>query len=498
VLDGQSDVTLTPTLTTQAGPQADIAYRRAFNDGRLDLDGSLGYLDDSLQGTIFARGRFNWDDTWRYGFDVQRASSSDYVRDFKLSSIVGNSNLLSSQVYLEGFGEGAYSRLDTKFYQGLINTIVDSKLPFVLPRYQYSYFGLPDGLGGRLKLDAGAFNVLRSDGTNTQRASLTLEYTRPFLGAFGDLWTLTFHNDAAAYNATDFNQQPNYSTYDNASVARALPQAALNVRWPFMRDGGAWGSQIIEPIAQVIVAPRAGDSQLNRIPNEDSLDLEFSDMNLFSFNRFPGIDRLEGGVRAAVALHSAWYLNGTALDTLVGQSYRAAADNNFPEASGLHDTVSDIVARATYSPTDWLDLTYRTRLDHKDGNTRMADALASVGGPKFRLTGGYIYTTFDPYSFYDQAPPPPTTTSFYTPRNEITLGASTAWSNYRLSAYGQRDLSTNQMVAVGADAAYEDECFIFDIRFNRRYTSYNGDSGGTTILFQLTFKSIGQFGFRAM
>jgi LPS-assembly protein len=187
VLDGQSDVTLTPTLTTQAGPQADIAYRRAFNDGRLDLDGSLGYLDDSLQGTIFARGRFNWDDTWRYGFDVQRASSSDYVRDFKLSSIVGNSNLLSSQVYLEGFGEGAYSRLDTKFYQGLINTIVDSKLPFVLPRYQYSYFGLPDGLGGRLKLDAGAFNVLRSDGTNTQRASLTLEYTRPFLGAFGDL-----------------------------------------------------------------------------------------------------------------------------------------------------------------------------------------------------------------------------------------------------------------------------------------------------------------------
>ena len=71
---------------------------------------------------------------------------------------------------------------------------------------------------------------------------------------------------------------------------------AVDVRWPFMRDGGAWGTQIIEPIAQLVVAPRAGDSQLTRIPNEDSLDLEFTDANLFGFNRFPGIDRLEGGL----------------------------------------------------------------------------------------------------------------------------------------------------------------------------------------------------------
>ena len=28
-------------------------------------------------------------------------------------------NLLTSQIYVEGFGEGWYARLDTKFYQGL-------------------------------------------------------------------------------------------------------------------------------------------------------------------------------------------------------------------------------------------------------------------------------------------------------------------------------------------------------------------------------------------
>ncbi|MBN8906968.1 MAG: LPS assembly protein LptD, partial [Rhodospirillales bacterium] len=356
----------------------------------------------------------------------------------------------------------------------------------------------PDALGGRLKVDAGAFNVMRTDGTNTRRAALTVEYARPFVGQLGDLWKVTFHGDAAGYNASDMNQQPNFSTYNTISTARALPQVAVDFRWPFMRDGGAWGTQIIEPIAQLIVAPRAGDSQLNRIPNEDSLDLEFTDANLFGFNRFPGIDRLEGGVRANVALHGAWYLNGTSFDSMIGQSYRTTKDNLFPEASGLHDTVSDIVGRATFAPTEWLDVTYRTRLDHKTLNTRFADALATVGGPKFRVSGGYIYTTYDPYQFYEQAPPPPVSSGFFVPRNEITLGAATGWGPYRFSAYGRRDLATNKMVALGLDATYEDECFIFDIRFNRRYTSYNGDNGSSTILFQLTFKTIGQFGFRAM
>ena len=33
-------------------------------------------------------------------------------------------------------------------------------------------------------------------------------------------------------------------------------------------------------------------------------------LTLFAFNRFSGIDRLEGGERANVALHGAWYLGG--------------------------------------------------------------------------------------------------------------------------------------------------------------------------------------------
>ncbi len=500
VIDGQSDATITPMLTSNAGPNLDVEYRRRFNSGYLSLNGSLGYFQNSPQTTIYAKGQFDLNPTWRWGFNINRASSAAYVRDFHLGNALGTtSTLLASQVYLEGFGEGAYSRLDMRFYQGLDpTTIVDSRLPLVLPHYRYRYFGQPDALGGRLKLDAGFFNVVRADGTNTRRARLSVEWDRPFTGALGDLWTLKLRTDAIGYDATDFNQQPNFGPMSRVNAARALPQMAVDVRWPFMRDSGAWGTQLIEPMAELVVAPAVGASQQIRYPNEDSLDFAFSDANLFGFNRFPGVDRLDGGVRANLALHAAWYLDGTVLDGLVGQSFRTAPDPVFPAGSGLHDTVSDIVARASFSPTHWLNLVYRTRLDHRSLATRMADATATVGGRRLQVTAGYLYTTFDPYYFYDQARPPPVGSAYYFPRNELTLGFVTNWGDYRLDGFAQRDLATNQMVAIGGDAIYENECVIVDFKLYRRYTAFAGDSGSTTVLLQITFKTIGQFGFHAL
>jgi LPS-assembly protein len=499
VLDDQSDATFTPMITTKEGPQLSVEYRRRFNNGNLQLDGSVGSTDGSAQATIFAKGQFSLNDTWRYGFDIARTSSADYVRNFSLSTPVGtNPALLTSQVYAEGFGQGAYSRLDVRFYQSLSDAVVGSTLPLVLPRYQYSYFGEPDALGGRLSLDFNAFNVVRTVGTNTRRAAFTADWTRPFVGQLGDLWTIKLHNDAIAYDANAFNEQPNFGPVSQVNTARALPQAAVDFRWPFMRDSGVWGTQIIEPMAEIIVAPQVGDSQFNKYPNEDSLDFEFSDANLFGFNRFPGVDRLEGGTRANVALHGVWYLAGTTFDGLIGQSYRTNKDNAVPIWSGLRDTVSDVVARASFAPTDWLNLTYRTRLDHRDFAVRMADALATVGVPKFSVNAGYIYTTYDPYTFYNQPPPPPAGNQFYTPRNEITLGVSSNVGQYRFNGWMRRDLQLKQMVAVGADAAYEDECYILDFRFYRRYTSFNGDNGSTTVLVQVTLKTIGQFGYKAL
>jgi LPS-assembly protein len=53
------------------------------------------------------------------------------------------------------------------------------------------------------------------------------------------------------------------------------------------------------------------------------------------------------------------------------------------------------------------------------------------------------------------------------------------------------------MVVAGGRATYEDECVILDLSAYRRYTTLNGDSGSTTVMLQITLKTVGQFGYHA-
>ncbi len=490
-IDGQQDATLTPVIATADGPGLEFQYRRAFNSGRLTVNGSVARYGDAAGANIDAIGNFAINDTWRWGFDLQRASSATYVRDFKIQNV---SSVLTSRIYLEGFGQGAYARVDARFYQGLATSQDSSKLPFVLPRAEYDFVSRPDVLGGRLGVRTDAFNVMRDNGTDTERGRLSLNWARPFSGALGDLWSVTLHVDSAVYSARKFNDQPNYGSHGDVSSAQAMPSAAVMLRWPFSRDAGSWGTQVIEPIAQIILAPNGSNYITTRIPNEDSLDLTFTDANLFALNRFSGVDRLEGGPRANVALHGAWYSPAGTFDALVGEGFRLRRDNAFPIGSGLDGTRTDIVSHVSWSPNSFFDVTSRQRFDHSDLRLRFADALASVGNDRLRVFGGYIYSYNTPYGLYDNPPGQPVT---MLPRNEVTAGASTHLGNFRLSGYLRQDIGLDKPVAAGFDAAWENSCLGVDLNFFRRYTSLNNDHGNTVILFQITFKTVGAFGFNA-
>ncbi len=492
VLDEQSDATLSPTFNSQNYFGMNSQYRRAFNDGRLVVDVGIGYDRGGLEGDVFANGRFNYDDNWRWGFDIQRATSAQFLRDYRINS---RGDLLTSSAFVEGFGVGAWTRVDVSARQAVTTTIKQNRLPYALPRYQYSFFGEPDALGGRLRFDTVNFNIVRPVGTNTQRLGGTLAWERPFTGLVGERYKLTLQTVAAGYTASSLDQNPNYYTRTSTQVARIHPQVALEVRWPVARDAGAWGTQIIEPIAQVIAGPQGGGNRNQRIPNEDSLDFEFTDQNLFQLNKFPGIDRVEGGLRANLGLRGSWTIGGLGIEGLVGQSFRARKDDTFPVGSGLEGRKSDYVARATVTPATWLDVTARTRLDRNRFTPRFADLQATTGTANFRVGGGYIYSAVSPYYYYDQ---PTIPASYFQHRNEITVNASGRVGAYGFSGYHRRDLATGKPTSLGAQVSWENECVILEASLNRRYTSLLGDNGNTLVLFQVTLKTVGQFGYKAL
>jgi len=509
-IDDSTDATFTPVLATQNGPALEAQFRHQFNDGTVTINAAAGYSRDPQarnqgEGDVFATGVFDIDDEWRWGFNLARATNVIFLRDFLNEP---NASVLTSNVYLEGFGQGSYSRLDVTAFQGTTDSTIPTAIPYVLPRYEYSLVGEPDALGGRASVDLGAFNVVRQDGTNTQRVSFSPNWERPFNGQFGDLWKLVLHLDSAGYVAHQIDAGPTYGSENAAQTAQAMPTAALELHWPFQRDAGSWGTQVVEPIVQLIAAPNGGSYGLNKpltavgtyqtlIPNEDSLDYEFTDASLFSLNRFYGIDRLEGGLRANVGLRADWFFpHGQSLDAQIGQGYRTHPDDAFPVGSGLNDTVTDIVGHVTYTPNSWIDFSTRERFDHQNLDLRFADALVTGGPSWLRLNAGYLYTPDTPLTYYDTAVPNPATVDI--PRNEISLGASTSYGHWRAHAAVRRDLELDKLVNVGVGGAYEDECFIFDVEFNRRYTSLNGDGGATSVLFEITLKSVGSFGYNAL
>ena len=491
VLDDQSDLTLTGIITQRADQALQFGYRQRFNDGKITINGSVSDENLKFNGHVFAKGDFAINEEFRWGFDINRSTSATYLRDYRIAP---NVPVLASSVFVEGFGQGSYTRTDMRLYQSLTATTVTGKLPYVLPRTVYNYFGEQDRLGGRFTLESGAFNVLRNLGTKTQRANLNLDWSRPFTGPVGDLWKLDFHVDSSAYNANNLNLLPNYSAISSASTTQAMPTASLELRWPLQRTAGDYGTQLIEPILKGFISSKSPSYANGRIPNEDALEAEFTDQTLFARNRFQGNDRLEGGLRAAMALHASWtFPNGALVDGLFGQSFRTQKDMAFSQYSGLQGTRSDYVSKLSFTPIPQFDLTARGRFDQRTWNVNFADMTATAGTDLLRINGGYLYSNTNQFTYYDNPP-----ASFVnTPRNEIYVGASTKFGPWSLNGNLRRDLHLNKFVGIGAGATYEDECFIFDVRYYRRYTSLLADGGDSGVLFSITLKTVGEFGFHA-
>ncbi|MCR0983437.1 LPS-assembly protein LptD [Roseomonas populi] len=498
-INDSSDLTVTPVVTTNTAPFAHGVYRQRFNFGEVNIAASAAYLEErgnspekGLGGSIFSRGNFTIDENWNAGFSINRASSQTYLRSFRLPSPA----VLASTAYAEGYwGYNSYARINALAFQGLRETDDVGRTPFVLPNLYYEHVFGRDSLGGTLVADATAFSIYRSEGTRTRRAGTRLRYELPRTDGLGAQWTFRMQADGLGYNADKLDQVPNFSDVSSVTTATGNIRVALDWRLPLVRSAGSLGSQLIEPRVQLVTGPNTG--RQTRIPNEESLDFEFTDTNLFSLNRFNGRDRQEGGTRVDAAMRGAWFFpNGGSLEGLAGRSFRASDEALFTENSGLEKRASDWVGRVTVAPTPWLDLTARGRFDGDTGDRRMIDTAAGfgldpIGLPRTRLTTGYIYHIPNPL----QSP------SRYT--REVYAGASTRFGKYwRASAFGRYDLELDRGVSYGTSAAYEDECFILEGRFFRSLAenAVTGTTypGATTLIFRISLKTVGDFSARAL
>ncbi|MFQ5772952.1 MAG: LPS-assembly protein LptD [Kiloniellaceae bacterium] len=482
------DATIAPIITTKQSIAVAGEYRELYPYGTVTLRGSGTVADreetdgtieeDRFRGHIDGTGRFEINQTWRSGVDVQRATDDTYLRIYNFST----ARTLTSRAFVEGFNGRNYLAANGYLFQGLRATDRQSESPIVLPLVDYNYVGEPGVAGGHNTLDANLMALTRRDGRDSRRLSASVGWELPYTGPAGDVYTVTARVQGDGYWVNDVDPEsdevnPTGPRVDDLT-GRILPQLAVKWRYPWVRHDGSI-NQVVEPMAQAVAAP--GGANPDEIPNEDSLDFEFDDTNLFSLNRFPGLDRVDSGSRFDYGIQ--WTLTGEGVgytSAFIGQSFRVREADVFPDNSGVEDNFSDIVGRVQVKPTHELDLLYRFRFDKDDLEARRSEVDVRVGPPALNLDLGYIF--IDSELGQDE----------FGEREELNWTLSSKLSRYWSAFGGQRiDLTKSETRQARVGLTYQDECFLIQAVAERNFFSDREIEPENSFFVSIVFKHLG-------
>lgn len=477
VISEQADATLEPLVTTNEGLVLAGEYRHRFMESEFDLDASLTRnSDNETLGHIDGAYLTDINDTWRGGLQVQRVSGETYRRRYGF----GNEQTMTTHLYAEGFRKRNVATVDAFAFQGLTSGDDPGETPYVLPLAEYRHVGEPGRMGGRTELDLSFLSLFRTEGRDVRRLSGRAGWKLPYTGRLGDRYVLSADLRGDLYHVTGHSLTGRSDTY-SGFTGRAVPQVALDWRFPLVRQGPRV-HQLIEPIASVVVSPYGGNSE--KIPNEDSTDFEFDESNLFSSNRFTGLDRVEGGPRVNYGMK--WGIFGGKdgqASAIIGQSFRWHEDTTFADNSGLEERFSDIVASLSARRGDTLALNYRTLLAKEDFSARRNELQLSTGVPAFKVG--------IEYAFIERL----ISQEFATREELVTSLSSQLTRHWRANALTLIDLADdNDLRSFRTSLTYEDECLVFSVEYlNTRFRDRELQPSDS-IYFRINFKTLGEVG----
>ena len=475
------DATVTPMWMTNRGVLVAGQYRERFAHGLLSSTGSIteGRNDEDkavTRGHLDLQSRFDFDEAWRGGLKYVYASDDTFLRRYGFPA----PSTLVSRAYTEGFNGRNYASAQAYHFQGQAIGDVPGLTPIVAPLLDYNFVGEPGWNDGRFSLDGNLATISRTQGADMRRVSAKAGWQLPYTSDWGERYTFFATTQADGYWVDNLASPSDPNNTLSGATGRFFPQTGLEWSLPLVRSGSR-GSDLIEPVAGAFFGPNL--AQNNKIPNEDSRDLELDDTNLLRPNRFSGIDRLEGGARFDYGMRTATYFPVGQMSGFVGQSYRPRKDSDFAQGSGLTDHFSDVVGRVDLKPMDEVNLLYRFRLDKSDLSPKRTE-IGTILGPR-ALNLRVDYVNLDRLSGANE---------FANEREEITVYVSSHVTDYwTLGARTQRNIQAGEQIYDGVRVAYEDECVLFSIDYVHTFTSDRDVRPSDRYLFRFVLKTIGAF-----
>jgi LPS-assembly protein len=363
--------------------------------------------------------------------------------------------------------------------------------------------------------------LLRGIAGDYARVSEQVSWQRKFVDPLGETWTpfvfarldgettalntsgtYTYGGGSSVYNSS----QTNYFGENSGSAGRAMPGVGLEYRYPFISTS-AFGQQIFEPIAQLIIRPNEVIPKLQ--PNEDSQSLVFDETNLFAWDKYSGYDRIEGGTRLNYgAQYTANFANGGHANIVGGESIQLAGQNSYAIAdsantgleSGLDKKFSNYVIGETIAPfSSNFSLTSKQQFDDSTFALTRLDVIANASYGGLSTSIDYGRYAAQPDLGYIFAREGLQTSASYKLDKSWTVNGSVLFDMSR-HYYDQQGQSTARFYApsYAVGLTYGDTCTTLKVNYST--TTSDPISANSppvrdqTFLVQLTLRTLGEVG----
>jgi LPS-assembly protein len=554
VISPSQDVVVTPQFNTKVNPFLSATYRKRFYSGAIEMRGGATYDKDfdnhgnrfgesTAKSYILAKGLFDIDEKWKWGFTAERASQALIFDDYDVSDVyqtrgqfTGDDHRLMSQIYATRQDKRSYFSASMVSVQGLRVVATDpatglgnkfensGAFPLIGPLIEGRWEPESHILGGRLRVQGSGVILTRSesqfgeapynyadykgqDGVDSMRGTIQGDWRaslvvgpgvriEPFAQARGDAYRVKdVFIPVNAFTANDT---------DGINYSRGLGVAGVDLSMPFFKPLKNGGSIVLEPLLQV-----ATGSDSSRVPivvardaagapiylNEDSTNFELDETNLFDVNKSPGFDLYEGGTRMNVGGRATVkFADGRGGSLLVGRSLRTKADPLMPTRAGLDQKASDWVVAATVTPLRGVTAFTRARFDDDNGKLNRIEAGLDASVSRGFASVRYLRDNKD--------------TSGFRQENLDFIGDYTIREHWGVTALGR--LSYQDALALGRPASesrwswtrrdlgvyYKDDCIRVDVIYQNedRYTQTTSGlklKSDESVVLRLTLATLG-------
>ncbi len=472
------DVLFSPTFSTDKGIVWGGKYNKYTYRGELHAEGSMLVDqddDDNRRGNLFLKGRYEVNDFWVANADINYSSDRNYLKDMSLS--LQDDAWLTSSLKMQGFDNRNYASIEGYYYQLNSYDMKEYDKPLVLPMLNYENISEPGKYGAYSKTNLNFASVFRDEEANSQRFTMINSWNLPYTSPYGEKYRMVASVKSDLYYVDNYTN-PDGENFDGG-VARVFPQLGLEWKLPFIRATET-SRQILEPTIVAVAAPNGGN-KVDKIPNEDSQDVELDDTNILDLDRYSGYDRNDTGSRISYGFNWSSYGDITGrTSAFLAQSYRFDKKESFTQSTDSSGYFSDYVGRIYANPSEYFDLNYRFRMDKDSLEMSYSELSTTIGPSLLNAYISYIYLQDNKDSSLING----------SGRKELYTALNARLTkDWSLSIFNRQDLTDNGgSLEHGGNLIYEDECLkliMYLRKDNSNDPDYQGDfEFGATFLLK--------------